>query len=1125
MSSKANKANGGSADGSTYHTQRYVSGRRPSARRGEAAKGSNTDGQSSAVAGAVAGTTTNTNVTAGTRPVRSTHGARTAAGLQLADEEKLRRHDTAASTSSRALSAFSPAFVPKQYQQGGEVSNALSFSSATSPLAYIGSTGVVSSVSSPLMLAVSMANPRPTITSPPTPPISEQTSSVLLPHASGNSGVVASSAAMQLREAYARAAAAKAASNCDSQSASLTSQLMQPSSVPLQNATGMLSFSATEGGASSSVLTPQLVPHQPAPPPPQQQRASQPPAPLQRSSTRETATNTPAAAGNAIYGPSVSVFHPQFIDITTGATSMTPFALLDDYVDELAEEEVEEEGAETGIQGEVAAMAQEIIDAVPLPPQQFSHQQQQRLQVAPPPRRMCATMVAVLASHDAPTAQLSLPAASRWSERTQSLQQASMHTAAPVTMQEVPERSREEEEERGPVVAIARPTPSPLHRTVNVLATNTTAAATATSTAVSAAPANTAAYRMVEEMYSQETPQRRPHRAAPITTTTTTNPAVHTAAVDGKINGGTGLRVLTAAADSAANTVERRYACLANTDERTEGGRSTASKMGLTGSVHRGAHQRYGDGDDHRAGVGGDDEDERSVESDAVTPTSTPAKVLAVEGSPFVAAAATESTTTAPPRPNRRLLTEEDNAIIFSESSLSESTRSSRAQQQPQHGATSNTNLQCAMMALMAQIQTNNSKAATSATAPTTAAAATTKMVKMTTPLKSSANPHAKNESTPASFKTPEIERVPSARPSASKKSMCRTVTTIIHSPNATTTTTATVAATAADSRSTTTNSHHHHSTRAVDATTHDEEVPSAPQAKSAQRSLASCLEAIAPSKTTTMTTRQSHDAAAEGAASQPPSSASSSFAAAVHANPNAMPVPRSQRRGGRQTGTTNSSTPVNNSSMVSNAAGPHGATHVATGPLLTNPSAPTQPTQYAVVIDGHMGRRVTAVSPTPLKAGVCVLFEEDRGIDMGRVVQCDRLEDSNAVGALPALASATSPLSRKDRPAPVLRPATAEEEYRWLYADVKEAETTLEPCRDAAARLGLPVKVVGAVYQFNKTKLTFYYESGTRVDFRPLLPSLFSRFHCRIWMSRVETPTAEGTAVDGPAFAAEASV
>jgi hypothetical protein len=51
---------------------------------------------------------------------------------------------------------------------------------------------------------------------------------------------------------------------------------------------------------------------------------------------------------------------------------------------------------------------------------------------------------------------------------------------------------------------------------------------------------------------------------------------------------------------------------------------------------------------------------------------------------------------------------------------------------------------------------------------------------------------------------------------------------------------------------------------------------------------------------------------------------------------------------------------------------------------------------------------------------------------------------------------------------------------------------------------LKLPMKVVDAEYQFDRRKLTVYYSSDCRIDFRELVRDLFSAFRTRIWMKKV---------------------
>lgn len=48
-----------------------------------------------------------------------------------------------------------------------------------------------------------------------------------------------------------------------------------------------------------------------------------------------------------------------------------------------------------------------------------------------------------------------------------------------------------------------------------------------------------------------------------------------------------------------------------------------------------------------------------------------------------------------------------------------------------------------------------------------------------------------------------------------------------------------------------------------------------------------------------------------------------------------------------------------------------------------------------------------------------------------------------------------------------------------------------------------LPMRIVDAEYQFDRKKLTFYYQSQHRLDFRTLVRDLYKTFRARIWMEQ----------------------
>ncbi len=49
-----------------------------------------------------------------------------------------------------------------------------------------------------------------------------------------------------------------------------------------------------------------------------------------------------------------------------------------------------------------------------------------------------------------------------------------------------------------------------------------------------------------------------------------------------------------------------------------------------------------------------------------------------------------------------------------------------------------------------------------------------------------------------------------------------------------------------------------------------------------------------------------------------------------------------------------------------------------------------------------------------------------------------------------------------------------------------------------------LPLTLHDCVYQFDRQKLTFFYSSEVRIDFREIVRELFTKYHTRIWMHEI---------------------
>jgi PSP1 C-terminal conserved region len=143
------------------------------------------------------------------------------------------------------------------------------------------------------------------------------------------------------------------------------------------------------------------------------------------------------------------------------------------------------------------------------------------------------------------------------------------------------------------------------------------------------------------------------------------------------------------------------------------------------------------------------------------------------------------------------------------------------------------------------------------------------------------------------------------------------------------------------------------------------------------------------------------------------------------------------------------------------------------------------------------------------LKVGTYVKVEADRGEDLGIVVGYvgkglgvpqQRASFGGGMGDPPAAANSQMPHDRKK----IIRLAT-HDEVALLQMKRDEEDELLRVCRMKVRQRGLLMNVVDAEYQFDRHKLTFFFEAEGRVDFRELVRDLFSIYKTRIWMQQLD--------------------
>ncbi len=119
-----------------------------------------------------------------------------------------------------------------------------------------------------------------------------------------------------------------------------------------------------------------------------------------------------------------------------------------------------------------------------------------------------------------------------------------------------------------------------------------------------------------------------------------------------------------------------------------------------------------------------------------------------------------------------------------------------------------------------------------------------------------------------------------------------------------------------------------------------------------------------------------------------------------------------------------------------------------------------------------------------PFKVGDHAIVQADKGIDLGRV---------NHISSL---------LNKKKRDNEKLKKVirkSNEDDMAQLEANHEEEKKALKLCKEKSKSHSPEMKLVGCEYQFDGKKITFYFTSENRVDFRKLVKDVAAIYKTRI--------------------------
>jgi len=141
------------------------------------------------------------------------------------------------------------------------------------------------------------------------------------------------------------------------------------------------------------------------------------------------------------------------------------------------------------------------------------------------------------------------------------------------------------------------------------------------------------------------------------------------------------------------------------------------------------------------------------------------------------------------------------------------------------------------------------------------------------------------------------------------------------------------------------------------------------------------------------------------------------------------------------------------------------------------------------VTVQFHQHQAKYFCESLDLSLGDFVVTDGDRGYDIGYVVAQE-----------PRATSAEAHAELKG----IRRFATPEEIRQCQTEQVALEDHALSVIREAARSLRLPMHVKSCEFQYDRMKLSFYFEAKTRVDFVTLLKILHHEFGCRIWLQQI---------------------
>jgi cell fate regulator YaaT (PSP1 superfamily) len=123
-----------------------------------------------------------------------------------------------------------------------------------------------------------------------------------------------------------------------------------------------------------------------------------------------------------------------------------------------------------------------------------------------------------------------------------------------------------------------------------------------------------------------------------------------------------------------------------------------------------------------------------------------------------------------------------------------------------------------------------------------------------------------------------------------------------------------------------------------------------------------------------------------------------------------------------------------------------------------------------------------------PCVVGDLVIVEAEKGEDLGRIVNMGYLVDQRA--------------GEQELPKLIRKPSR--DDLKQSEENAELEEQAVHDCKLRIEEHGLDMKLVDAEYQFDRKKITFFFTSEKRVDFRALVRDLAAKYRTRIELRQI---------------------